>query len=314
MLKYTELTQNASQFLSLTSLTVEEFECLLNDFEYAWQYQMRYFTFEGKPRERKYSEKSTSVLPLIGDKLFFILYYLKNHPLQETLGANFGMSQPQANVCIHRYKHILRESLKFQQCLPARTSTKLKQDLAQSDEEDFYTDGVERAIPRSTDWQTQKENYSGKKKQHTQKNTIFSATNGKVCFLSGTYEGKVHDKKINEAQAVELPRGSRCFQDTGFLGYMPKGEDIQVVMPVKKPKGRDLTEDEKHENTQIARVRVRVEHVIAGVKRLRIVKDKIRPWVDEFRDLAMEIACGLHNFRLMFRPWKYPDADKILQS
>lgn len=314
MLKYTELMQNASQFLSLTSLTVEEFECLLIEFEVFWHYQMSYFTFEGKPRERKYNEKSTGILPLAGDKLFFILYYLKNHPLQEALGANFGMTQPQANVCIHRYKHILRESLKRQQCLPARTGTKLRQALAASDQVDFYTDGVERAIPRSTDWQRQKEDYSGKKKQHTHKNTLFSTTNGRVHFLSRTYEGKVHDKRINEEQAVELPRGSRCFQDTGFMGYSPKGEDVRVVMPTKKPKGGELTEDQKHENTQIARVRVRVEHAISGVKRLRIVKDKVRPWVDDFRDFVMELACGLHNFRLKYRPWEYPDADKILQS
>ena len=73
---------------------------------------MSHFTFEGKPRERKYREKRTGILPLAGDKLFFILYHLKNHPLQEALGANFGMTQPQAYVCMHLYKHILRESLK----------------------------------------------------------------------------------------------------------------------------------------------------------------------------------------------------------
>jgi hypothetical protein len=40
-----------------------------------------------------------------------------------------------------------------------------------------------------------------------------------------------------------------------------------------------------------------------GVKRYRIVKDKIRNWKNDFRDKVIETRCGLHNFRLNFRPW-----------
>lgn len=59
------------------------------------------------------------------------------------------------------------------------------------------------------------------------------------------------------------------FQNTVFLGYSPKGENIEVIMPVKKPK--ELTKNQKEGDTQIARVRVKVEHVMAGIKRLRII-------------------------------------------
>jgi hypothetical protein len=44
-----------------------------------------------------------------------------------------------------------------------------------------------------------------------------------------------------------------------------------------------------------------VEHVIAGVKRCRIVKDVFRNTTEAFDDLVMELACGLHNFRVNFR-------------
>lgn len=314
MLKYSELKYNAKQFLSLTSLTVEEFEALLIDFEHVWLEQMRYFTLSGKPRERRYHEKSNGILPKVEDKLFFILYYLKIHPLQEALGANFGMSQPQANTCIHQYHVVLQKSLKRQQCLPARSANSLLKLLLKHEESDFYTDGVERAIPRSTDWETQKENYSGKKKMHTQKNTIFSGSDGKIYYLSTSYDGKTHDKTINEQAQIELPDNSRCFQDTGFLGYSPKGENIQVIMPDKKPKGKELTKEQKESNTQIAKVRVKVEHVMSGIKRLRIIKDKVRAFANDFRDQVMQTACALHNFRLNFRPWNYPCPDKILQN
>ncbi|MDM8567832.1 IS5 family transposase, partial [Candidatus Halobeggiatoa sp. HSG11] len=48
----------------------------------------------------------------------------------------------------------------------------------------------------------------------------------------------------------------------------------------------------------ISSVRVRVEHAICGVKRCRIVKDKLRNWKHKFKDFVMETCCGLHNFRL----------------
>lgn len=314
MLKYSELKEKSSRLLALTSLTPEEFEFLLVAFQSVWEYEMRYFTFDGRPRQRKYQEKKTGILPLAEDKLLFILYYLKNQPLQEALAASFGITQPQANVCVHRYTPILQKALKKMGCTPARTPSSLSKLLSAQEEKDFYTDGVERPIPRSTDWETQRENYSGKKKAHTQKNTIFSGSDCKIYYLSDTYEGKTHDKRINQESEVELPKGSRCFQDTGFMGYCPKGQDIEVVMPHKKPKGKELTDEQKEQNTKIAKVRVKVEHAMSGIKRLRIIKDKIRAWVGNFRDQVMEVACGLHNFRLMFRPWKYPEPDKILQS
>jgi hypothetical protein len=44
-----------------------------------------------------------------------------------------------------------------------------------------------------------------------------------------------------------------------------------------------------------------VEHVIAGVKRCRIVKDVFRLTTEGVSDLVMEIACGLHNLRVSCR-------------
>lgn len=44
-----------------------------------------------------------------------------------------------------------------------------------------------------------------------------------------------------------------------------------------------------------------VEHVIAGVKRCRIVKDVLRLTKDGVSDRVMEIACSLHNLRVAVR-------------
>ncbi len=46
---------------------------------------------------------------------------------------------------------------------------------------------------------------------------------------------------------------------------------------------------------------MRVEHSIAGLKRSRIVKDTLRNTKDGFSDLAVELACDLHNLRVQQR-------------
>jgi hypothetical protein len=48
----------------------------------------------------------------------------------------------------------------------------------------------------------------------------------------------------------------------------------------------------------LGRIRVRVEHALAGVKRCRIVKDVLRNTAEELSDAVMEAACGLHNLRV----------------
>jgi hypothetical protein len=51
----------------------------------------------------------------------------------------------------------------------------------------------------------------------------------------------------------------------------------------------------------LARIRVGVEHAIAGAKRCRIVKDVFRNTKEGDSDSAMEAACGLHNLRVKNR-------------
>jgi len=58
---------------------------------------------------------------------------------------------------------------------------------------------------------------------------------------------------------------------------------------------------EKVLNGILSSERVVVEHVIAGVKRCRIVKDELRLTLTGLSDRVMEIACGLHNLRVCHR-------------
>lgn len=119
--------------------------------------------------------------------------------------------------------------------------------------------------------------------------------NGQIVFLSETYAGRFHDKRIADEMNYQLPEGSILCQDTGFQGFIMPG--VTILQPKKKPRNRKLTTEEKAENQWISRIRVLVEQCIAGVKAYRIVHDVIRHCSSDIRDQVMEICCALHNLR-----------------
>lgn len=163
----------------------------------------------------------------------------------------------------------------------------------------FFHDATERPIQRPKAPEAAKAYYSGKKKQPTVKNNLMINAESKVVVLTPCFEGRIHDKRIAEMTGYSPPAGSILYQDAGFQGFTCPG----VV--VLQPKGQHLTDKEKAENRKISSIRIRIEHAIGGIKRYRIVKDKLRTYKSGFADLVMEICCGLHNFRLNFRPWAY---------
>jgi hypothetical protein len=119
---------------------------------------------------------------------------------------------------------------------------------------------------------------------------------GAIRFLSATYEGKAHDKRIADEAQYELPDGSVLGQDSGFQGFTLPG--VTILQPKKKPPKGTLNDEEKAENCWISHIRVLVEHSIGGVKVYRIVHDIIRHWCPWIRDQVMSICCGLYNLRL----------------
>ena len=95
-----------------------------------------------------------------------------------------------------------------------------------------------------------------------------------VIYLSDIYEGRTHDKKVCDKEKYSFYPNSSLHQDTAFQGHNPP--NATVYQPKKKPRGGELTAEEKEANSLISKVRVRVEHAIAGIKRCRIVKDVLR--------------------------------------
>jgi hypothetical protein len=87
MLKYDELKEKPREFLSVTSLTDEEFQVLLPTFERCYEFLLPPKPKAGKKKkQRAKGGGRKSHLPDIREKLLFILVYQKTSPLQTLHG------------------------------------------------------------------------------------------------------------------------------------------------------------------------------------------------------------------------------------
>ena len=238
MLTYAELKEKPRKLVSLTSLTVDEFELLLPAFERAYlrKYPVAQ-TKTGKERKRKVGAGRKGALAKIEEKLLFALVYQKSYPLQSVMGEVFGMGQSQANEWLHELLPILKQALEDLGYAPERDPKKFKKkEQTRKDAVDSIIDGTERRRQRPKKAEKQALHYSGKKKIHSDKNVVIATSKKKrVSFLSQTYPGKTHDKNVADTEDISYPEHIRLHKDTGFQGYEPK---VSKLLQPKKSRVR----------------------------------------------------------------------------
>jgi len=224
MLTYTNLKTDRQKFLALTGLTPQEFERLLAAFSRAYdRLHPIDQTLDGRPRQRFAGGGRTGALPCPEQKLLFILVYLKTYSLQVILGEIFDLSQSQANHWIHRLLPVLRSALDELGALPERDPAHFARGRRASGREPrLIIDGTERRRQRPKNAEKQALHYSGKKKTHCDKNLVLLDRDSKrIDFLSRTYAGKTHDKKMADQEPISYPPETELYKDTGFQGYEP---------------------------------------------------------------------------------------------
>ena len=86
--------------------------------------------------------------------------------------------------------------------------------------------------------------------------------------------------------------------DLGFQGFEKDYEVKKLFLPHQKPKKKELTAEQKATNKVLASERVVVEHSIAGLKRFRILSDRLRLHDLDLYNQILGLCAGLWNFRL----------------
>ncbi len=132
--QFTDVQDRPTEFLDLTSLTLDEFQQLVPPCEAAFQAHMAAWRLDGKPRTaRRFSVYQNCPLPTPEDRLLFILAYVKTYSLQVVQGRLFGMGQSKANQWIHVLLPVLLAALRALGDAPTRSLAALAQRLGVSE-------------------------------------------------------------------------------------------------------------------------------------------------------------------------------------
>jgi len=130
------------------------------------------------------------------------------------------------------------------------------------------------------------------------KHVTGSTREKRIILLSKARAGKVHDKKqLDEEDWVSnIPDQVVIEGDLGYQGL--QNEFVNIRLPHKKPRGKELTEEQKPENREFSSQRVKCEHAHGVMKRYNSVTAVYQNRAPDFDDRLMLNAAGLWNFYL----------------
>ena len=104
-----------------------------------------------------------------------------------------------------------------------------------------------------------------------------------------THDFKLYEQSIGSAVADEI----EVKGDSGYQGILRLHKNSET--PKKKPRGGQLTPDEKERSEQLSSECMLVENIAAKVKVFKIVANKYRNRRKRF-GLRMALVCGIINY------------------
>lgn len=123
----------------------------------------------------------------------------------------------------------------------------------------------------------------------------------KILYVSQCYVGKEHDFSILKNEFCPGRGWFKKYQvqlDLGFQGFSDYYRSKHLEIPHKKPRKSELNPKQKQENKMMSSKRVTVEHSIGGMKRYRILSDRLRNRDYGFYNVVLGVCAGLWNFLL----------------
>lgn len=281
------LKKSPTTFRNLTGITPEKFDEILRELE------PRYETWNanrlGYPkRKREIGGGRKFSLPL-EDRMLLLLFYYRTYVTYPFLGFLFGIHESSPGRLFKPLEPLLAGIFR----IPERRIVMSEDEIAAA-----FFDGTEQ--PTNRPKRKQEKWYSGKKKRHTIKHQVVVTKKRKknghgkrklrIAAVSKAFTGKTHDKRMYEKTRSHAPPGVISNGDLGFLG-------TSLIIPIKKPKGKELTAAQKQSNHRHSSKRIVVEHGIGKMKIWRSCRDQFRG-LRKNHTLMFKNIAGLHN--LMF--------------
>lgn len=283
------LRKSPMAFRRLTGITPAAFDGLLAQLTPRYeQADARRKARPGRKRKAGGGRKHSLVL---ADRLLMLLIYYRTYVTHAFLGFLFGLDDSAVGRNINPLQPLLAGIFR----IPER-----RIELAEDEIRELFFDATERPTRRPK--RGQKEFYSGKKKRHTIKAQVVVVRKRKppgpdasprrlrIAAVSESHPGRVHDKRVYDAARMVAPADARRTGDTAYLG-------TGLETPARRPRGGELSDDQKAENRRLSRRRVAAEHGIGKMKVWRVASERYRNPVNK-HTLVMKNVAGLHN--LMF--------------
>ena len=244
-------------------------------------------------RQVKYKEKQKKKLGrptklIIEDQILLTLQYLREYRTYYHIGQDWKISESSACRIVLKIENILIQSRKF------RITGKKKLLDTSLDEELILMDVRSSPIERPS--KHQKSFYSGKQKQHTFKTqVVFGQKTNQIICLSHS-KGKTHDFKLFKNSRTKFHKLLKVIADKGYQG-IAKIHNLSET-PIKKPRVKKLTKDQKKYNRELNRLRIAVEHVN---RRLKIFKILSYPYRNRHRrfGLRSNLIAGIYDAKLV---------------
>ena len=280
-----------SRVLVMLGVSLDAFQCLTAQVEKAQNAHQS----EQEATKIRINAKGAGRPPKLSleESMALCLFYLRHNPTFEVAGMIFEVSRSEAHVTFHW-------GLNWRlQVLPASLYEEfghdpelwfLIQEILRS--EVLLTDSTEQSRERPQDQKTQKDWYSGKKKQHTQKTQILGTSDGlEIVDVIAGVKGPMADINLFREQQPRLHPEQECMGDKAYIGAE------RMTTPHKKSKKKALTDEQREGNKVLSGKRIFIEHLMCRLKVFRILSHQFRLNSRRYRTVMLAI-CGLFRLKL----------------
>ena len=280
MISYQGLRQKPKIFKSLAGVTLTEFDDLYRQTYPVWdQQEQERLKRPSRQRAigggRKYELK-------FQEQLLMSLIWLRLYLNTEALGYFFSVDKSTVSRNTRRVLAALRvvgEGTLGWPEPPKRGQGKtVTQALTEYPDLLAIVDATEQAVQRSSDDETQRQHYSGKKKRHTRKTQLIVNEYGEIRHLTSSTPGRIHDIKHFRLSGAgeQIPREITVGGDAGYDGLGNDLPDHSVITSFKARRNHPLNQEQKLLNQEFSRSRIIVENTICQLKHFKVLAHQFR--------------------------------------
>ena len=183
----------------------------------------------------------------LGEQIILTLVYLRHMTTFQLLGIQFGVSESTANDTFNYWLPQLRE------LLPCSLLEQVKKNAADYEivkeiltEYELIVDTYEQVREKPEAQDEQEKYFSGKKRNHTFKSQIIVMPDGRdiVDVVAGK-SGHKSDITLFREERSQFDPQQRFKGDKAYVG------EALITTPIKKPRNRELTTEQKERNKSI---------------------------------------------------------------